>query len=213
MRAIYAGIFETQAIRLQPWTQAEYNPNFKWVNFRHKEERKKIRTYLEDFIPYSNYEGVQRFYDMMDWLNGDESQLETTDSRLEPPKPNSEKEIADKELVLIFSLTVFFRKLELNLSADSRVAQFRLTTPSQHTLWLAEQTLGCLELSEPYYAVFKTYLLSTKFTEAPVASIDQCGYAVAYKLWTWGDTEQELFDNYKAAMESLFDYFKNLPVR
>jgi len=51
-------------------------------------------------------------------------------------------------------------------------------------------------------------LISIQFIEAPVQENEQLGYAVLYRFWAWGDTEQETMDSFKQVVETLFTIFK-----
>lgn len=63
--------------RTHPWTFAEHNPSWRYVDFRREPE--KIETSLEDFRPWAQFPATQRFYELIRWLNGPDSLFETND--------------------------------------------------------------------------------------------------------------------------------------
>lgn len=65
--------------RAHPWAVANYDQSCRYVNFRNAPH--EIETSLEDFRRWEgqHHATVQRFYDLLRWLNGPDSHFETND--------------------------------------------------------------------------------------------------------------------------------------
>ena len=80
---------------------------------------------LEDFRPWSRYVAILTFYELLKWLNGNQSIFETNDCGLRPPRPDSEAPdfirllFANDPVVLHGRLTLFCRDLAWNVSAPT----------------------------------------------------------------------------------------------
>jgi hypothetical protein len=83
------GISE-QDIRTQPWKDSIHDVRGRYYNFR--EHPKMIRQVLEDFKSHEEYESIQNFYGMLEWINGPDSNFESSDCRLTGPAANMQKE-------------------------------------------------------------------------------------------------------------------------
>lgn len=58
-----------------PWSAASNDPRGAYVNFRERPEL--IARALEDFRPWARTAAVKEFYDLLRWINGPESMLES----------------------------------------------------------------------------------------------------------------------------------------
>ncbi len=85
----------------------------------------QIPLVLEDFRPWSRYVAILTFYELLKWLNGNQSIFETNDCGLRPPRPDSEAPdfirplFANDPVVLHGRLTLFCRDLAWNVSAPT----------------------------------------------------------------------------------------------
>src|SRR5437870_5195198 len=153
--------------RTHPWTKSSSDPEGRYYDFKSHPEL--IRTNLEEFKPYEEYEGVELFYQLLEHLTGPNSYLDTNDSRLRPNQNNSDAPKIPKKFVLQCDLSVLFRSLELNLAAEA---------PSQYSQWLIDDLISTLDsIPEPVYGVIKLYLFPTKFVTVPVADKLRGGYS------------------------------------
>lgn len=112
------GLVRDEGIRRQPWTTAESDETHRYYNFRTNPEL--IPEVLEDYKPWSHEPAVQKFYELVRWVNSDESVFESNDCAFHGPKVNSQKDTFHKELVCSGRLMFFIRHIPLNLSDDSR---------------------------------------------------------------------------------------------
>lgn len=111
MNIILEGIDERVQPRTHPYDGAEYDRRVKHYDLVNHPEL--IRTSLEDFKPWETYQAIDWFYQLLEWLNGPTSIFETSDCRLEAPKPNTFTNIPC-DLVLCGRLMIFFRDISLN---------------------------------------------------------------------------------------------------
>lgn len=199
MRAYFESELQ-EDIRMQPWGIASYDKRGKYYDF--KKHPKLIRTVLEDFKSYEKYESVDLFYALIDFLNGPDSAFETNDTRLKVNRQNHDGDRIDKKFVLSNDISVFFRDLKLNLAGE---------TGSSYLNWLIEDVIREFDLRPtPHYGLIKLYLMPTQFTHAPVSQAAQYGHSVIYKIVTWGDCEEEQFENHKLVLQQLLSYFREL---
>jgi hypothetical protein len=123
-----------QSIRTQPWNDATRDPRGKYYNFR--EHPELIRRALEDFKPHESHGCIQKFYEMLEWINGPNSNFESSDCRLTGPLPNKQKKKYPWEITAAGRLMVFFRHLPFNLTP---------VTPE----WITERQEGNANLYDP----------------------------------------------------------------
>jgi hypothetical protein len=76
--AYHAKEFENAEPRAHPWSSAVLDDSQVYVDF--KANPKLIRTSLEDFNPFKGEPFVERFFSLLEWLNGPSSLLESNDS-------------------------------------------------------------------------------------------------------------------------------------
>lgn len=203
---VYFDQIQPYGVRLQPWVDADYVEGSNYYDFR--KEPALITEVLEDFVPLAGYESVQRFYDLLRWMNGPESPYETSDSRLRPPCENQQRDLADKALVRDGMLMFFFRNLTINLSNDSRSwsAKFQRyeidqheikPTPNEFLLRFAHRCLEELLKINPDSQddCVGIQLLPTFYTDAPVGEDQKYGNQFAFRFWVWGDIDEEIMNN------------------
>jgi hypothetical protein len=199
MRAFFESIIKTDSIRYHPWTTSVHDPEGKYYDF--KKHPELIRTSLEEFTPYDKYQAIEECYQLIEWLNGSDSFLETNDARLEPNVKNPNYPTIDRRLVLSSSISVLFRNLDLNLSST-------ISPPNE---WLIKTTESRLDgLPNPLYGVVKLYLFPTKFMKATLDARQQLGHSVIYKILAWGNAEAEQFENFHQVVKNLSAFFKAL---
>lgn len=74
-----------------------------------------ISTSLEDFKHLDHWAAVQKFYLFLEWINGNDSHLETNDSALRGPHENKDLN-SDLALAIEGRVFLFYRNLALNCS-------------------------------------------------------------------------------------------------
>src|SRR5512140_825467 len=103
-------------VREHPWTVASSGPSARYYDLKAAPAR--IRTGLEDFIPWAEWPAIETFYRLLEWLNGDRSLFESNDCAFEGPGPNRTSEFP-KALEVTGRLMILFRELPLNLSREN----------------------------------------------------------------------------------------------
>jgi hypothetical protein len=216
----HAGGLETAEGRHHPWTVSAENPEFKYYDFRKHPEL--IPRVLEDFRPFDQYDATQRFYEMVTWLNGDESKFETSDCRFDGIKPNTQKDKWNKELACHGALVVLFRNLKYNLSEDSRawsnqkimtgVTPPRQYQPSKYLKWMADQSEHLVRQINPGFRLgcIATSFYNVYYVDGAEDNRDKFGYQLVYRFWAWGDTDDEIMSNLKIVFDALTMCLKKL---
>ena len=217
----YFDDYRNEPIRMQPYSTSNHKSPGQYYNL--KDEPEKIRTHLEEFFPHSEYQSVQKFYDLLEWLNGEDSIYETNDCRLEDLAENKQRDIADYDFVRTGSLSWFFRDLNLNLSKDSafwsnlyqtnqiNADGFRFTPSdyqkkfmdAMHLQWLGierENVFDCIAIA-PY---------NTYYENAEVDHSLRHGCQIAHRFWVWGDSDEEIFERFSHTVRAFEKCFKSL---
>ena len=88
----------------------------------------RIRTSLQDFVPWSHYAAIDEFYGLVEWLNWPLSPLESNDCSFTGPHANDVPSMA-KALECSGRVMVLFRALTKNLSRPT-VDSFKKRAPS-----------------------------------------------------------------------------------
>jgi hypothetical protein len=102
--------------RAHPWTTAQSDSSQRYVDF--KAEPHLIRTVLEDWNPYNSESFAETFFQLLEWLNGKDSQLESNDCAFRGAHPNTDTQFkfphrCDGRLMILY------RDLYLNTQPDA----------------------------------------------------------------------------------------------
>jgi hypothetical protein len=111
VRVIYADQFEQQSVRAHPY-RSGLTPDVRYYDFKARPEL--IPRVLEDFMRWSHYPAIQRFYDLIRWINGPESVFESNDSRFTGVQDSHTPVLGSLEALC--GVMIFLRDLALNLS-------------------------------------------------------------------------------------------------
>jgi hypothetical protein len=115
--------------RAHPWSTAVNDSAHRYIDF--KLEPQLIRTALEDWVPYRAAPFAESFFQLLEWLNGPQSRLESNDCAFRGSHANTTdhqfqyKERCDGRLMILY------RNTYLNTFADA-------------VDWLFNETLGSL---------------------------------------------------------------------
>lgn len=213
MKQYFIGFNKDNSVRHQPWLSSERDDNEKYYDFRKNPEL--IREVLEDFVPWSKYKSVQDFYDLIEWLNNPESPFETNDCAFSRSiEENNQRELAPKNLVAIGRLMVFFRNTELNISPESKTAFYRglkslnpqvpdfVVNPSLQ--WLSQFSLKEIQKQYPEAPTcIGLEIYPVYFENAEGENDEKLGNELSFKFWMWGDTEEEVMENFGLVVQTL----------
>src|SRR5437879_2142848 len=100
------------SIRGHPWRGSEYSDQVEYYDFKTNPEL--IRAKLEDLKPYTDWPAINRFYELLEWLNGPDSFLETNDCAFRGPAENQNPQMAFA-LECRGRIMLLFRELKLNI--------------------------------------------------------------------------------------------------
>jgi hypothetical protein len=170
-------LFSTRGIRAHQWDYAEHDQRHRYVDF--KEHPELIEETLIDFHPWRHFVEIGEFYDLIRWLNGPESVLETNDCAFHGPHPNDRRDHPRKDLDLPWRadgrVMVLWRELRLNRSRHS-------------TDWLG----GAIQ----HYAKFTDQewtegVLGLAFADIRLDGItpNTVGRQISIQWWLWEETE------------------------
>jgi hypothetical protein len=168
MKVYRAYELDLKGVRAHPWITALADPKHRYCDFKARPDL--IATSLEDFTPWSRHAAVRTFYDMLRWLNGPDSELETDDCAFGGIRRSSKSELADVKQA-DGRLMLFYRQLPFN--CDQR-AEWLMDCFDFHLGRLnTEIDLGVVGLSKA-----ETYF----------KSILQTGRSLILNFWAWGNT-------------------------
>ncbi|MGC1187781.1 MAG: hypothetical protein WA871_10345 [Candidatus Acidiferrales bacterium] len=162
--------------RDHPWTHSVQNPEWRYYDFRLQPEL--IPLVLEDFKELSNQPAVQRFYRLLEWMNGPNSCLESSDCGLLIPEDNPDIQFSNRRRILA-RLMVLFRREDINHH-------------EKYSNWL----LGCFAFhvnrNEPTFT-----LGAVELARFPTFFVRQnaYGYILQMKFFAYGDTDGEAMGN------------------
>jgi len=182
--------------RTHPWAFAEGRPDLIYYDFKKNPE--KIREVLEDFKPLEHYPAIQKYYDLLEWLNGESSIFETNDctlSQLEIHQDPPPMIPLVSPIGIHGRLTIIYRNLELN-------------TQETDIDWLSGSLLRVLSAIPKFHAVVKIGLWQHRFT-----AIGKAGNAISLRFWAWGSDEDQAMTNLGGVFEALHKTLRALSMR
>lgn len=172
---------EPGSARSHPWTVASGDSQFHYVDFKHSPAL--VRTSLEDFLPWSQWPAVQRFYEIVEWINGCDSVLESNDCAFNAPSANSTPQFA-KDFEASGRLMVLWRDLPLNLIRGN--SDWLRGVLHQHL----NENDADLEFGVVGITVFPV-----RYITLPLGDLEQLGFQLILSWWAWGDDEEEVMRN------------------
>ena len=175
--------------RSHPWTDSVSCADYRYVDL--KADASRIRTALEDFVPWSHYAAIDDFYTLVEWLNGPDSTLESNDCAFTGPYANDVPSFA-KALQCSGRIMVLFSRLEKNLS---RPAVDSLKDALHHRL-------GAIDTSFSW-GMIGTTILPVRYVTLPGSPDRQLGYQLMVSFWAWGNVEAELMSNLGRVLRNL----------
>lgn len=203
-------------IREHPWTHSEDAVEETYVDF--KEHPELVEDVLRSFKPWDAYEGIQRFYDMIRWLNSLESRLETNDCRFDGVEKNVQEDTFPKKLVGRGSVMLFYRGLQHNISPLSRewvekgcyFDSSQTLPPGDGAIRLRDTCKHYLSQTNPQFqwGAVEISLFTTHYGTLPLPSEDQFGHEVLFKFWVWGNDEVETMTNLKELVFTVWESLK-----
>ena len=173
----------TGLARSHPWSGAALDETLAYLDLRSTPSL--IRTSLEDFTPWSRYPAVERFYELLEWLNGESSRLESNDCAFSAPVAQHSGATTALQIECSGRVMILFRDLALNLARE------RWDSFSHGLHRTLAQTDETFELG-----VIGTTLVPVRFRAllGPDARPRE-GQQLMLSFWAWGSTESECMAN------------------
>lgn len=172
-----------------------------------------IRTVLEDFRPLESWQAVQRFYEFLEWVNGSDSRLETSDCALRPPAihndPNSTHKLRIRGRVFIL-----FRNLRDNASDHNVVwlcqSLQSQVEPIEPELPASEAVLG-FTLNPVIHVALSEGLVRSDGTFATSSKSDPgLGKHLMVTFYAYGDDDAHAFANLDRMVRALWSACRTL---
>lgn len=184
----YAGS-DPDIVRAHPWSDAVDDPRARYYDL--KASPGLIRTSLEDFLPWSGWPAIETFYDVLEWLNGPESSLESNDCAFQGPAANATTRIP-KVLEATGRVMILWRALGRNLSRAN-------------IEWLREQLHRRLYEADPdlAFGAIGITIYRVRFVTLPAREEQNIGFQLMLSFWAWGDTDDEVMENLARVVENL----------
>jgi hypothetical protein len=181
--------------KTHPWSRTSYT-NGGGAYYDFTKNLNLIPEVLEDFRPHADQQAVQRFYEFLGWVNGDESLLETTDCALRAPHEH-EDSIFRARLKIDGRLEILYREHAFNVAPDS----FR---------WLEYMFCLYLQVYRPdfYRAVIRIGARDTDYVRLPPAECH--GKRLCLTFNAYGDSEAEAFDSLLVVFEGFWGVSKRI---
>jgi hypothetical protein len=172
--------------RTHPWTTSMHDVNCRYYDFKRNPEL--ITTVLEGFVPWAGYCAIQIFYDMLRWINGPASELESNDCAFSGIEQNITPRFAEKKQVS-GRLMLFYRMHHRNCSHNS--VQRLMDFFESHLKEVAtDLKLGVVGLAKA----------PTLFT-----AINRLGQSLVLHFWGWGNTDDEVMENLSRVFAAMLE--------
>jgi hypothetical protein len=167
--------------RSHPWNYALSDPSHVYYDLKMEPER--IRTSLEDFVALGQNVATTAFYELIEWLNGPDSALESNDCGARPIHENRNTNFP-KKFECTARLMILFRDLPLNLVDGN-------------TVWLEDAVQRYLHNIDPEFewSVVGTTLVPANYVTLELPESDQRGKQLLLSFWAWGDDDDEIWSN------------------
>ncbi len=174
--------------RTHPWVGASGSPGSRYFDF--KAEPARIRTDLEDFLPWSHEPATTVLYELLERVNGMTSDLESNDCAFNGPGESEAPQLG--KLQCDGRVMVLFRELELNLSRP-RIEDLKNALHGRLAALDSTFELGMIGTTIP----------SVVYVELPGTREEQLGHQLMISFWAWGEVQSEVMGNLKRVLENL----------
>lgn len=184
------------APRSHPWTGAASDKTSRYYDLLESPER--VRTSLEDFVPWARYAAVEAFYVLLERLNHKKSLLESNDCAFTGPHANQSAS-TQKALECSGRVMVLFRELERN-------------TAGGHIETLKNELHLALAKLDPNFrsGVIGTTIVPVRFLALPPVDDQQLGTQLMISFWAWGNSEEENMQNLSRLLRNLTNALRKL---
>lgn len=186
----YAGDV-SHLLRSHPWSGSATDPRAQYLDLRASPAL--VRTALEDFVPWSAEPAVQRFYTLLEWINGASLLLESNDCSFSPPERDANATTSSQAFECSGRLMILFRDLGRNVPGDVEWPRF---TRSLH------EALARLDRSFEL-GLIGTTLVPVRYRALASPAHAGEGLQLMLSFWAWGRTEARCMTSLSRVFESL----------
>ena len=180
----------------------------RYVDF--KERPDLIRTVLEDFQPFDRTNAVQKFYAMLEWVNGSNSKIETNDCAFRSAgshkDPNSTKNLRAHGRLCILHRDPYFNSDHARaVSLCEKIMENLIVTDPTFT---AEDGVVGLTLNPILQLSISTaQSVSDKYLECSVND-PGLGNLTMLSFWVYGKDADEVFSNLERILSNMWSTFR-----
>jgi hypothetical protein len=194
MRVYFESDNKYEGIRAFPYKGTSGGADEDYYDF--KKNPQLISSVLEDFVPWESHNAIHQFYEMLSWLNGADSPLESSDCALARQLgDNRTKEAFPRQLETSGRLMVLYRDLRLNTSLD-------------HIEWLKKATHFHLNRLDPTFELGAVGLCLTTTSYTQLGG--QLGNELVISFFAFGDDELEVMENLERLFRNLYAALKSV---
>lgn len=168
--------------RVYPWQLLPTDSSQSYYDFKSNPD--KIGTSLAEFLPFNQWDGVDKFYQLLEWLNGNSSILESSNCGNSGFKATTNSNF-HKQIEFSAQLMILYRNSSYNLSGQNM--KF-LESKAQYYLQSFDVDFE--------WGVVGTTIVPTKYVNLPVPDEKQLGSQLILHLWAWGDSKSEVMENF-----------------
>jgi hypothetical protein len=193
MNIILEEIDPSIPVRNHPYDGAKYDSRVRHYDLvKHPE---LIRQVLEDFKLWEQYAAIESFYQLLEWINGNDSIFESSDCRMEAPKQNLNKNMP-YDLVLQGRLIIFFRDIKLNYAViDPKNPQNYWVNP--HVAALAINITEYLKTVYQDISWITIQLFFFPISYLQESGSPKLGQQITFQFNCYGNNEKDLFNTLK----------------
>lgn len=180
-------------LRSHPWTDATGNSQFRYYDLIRSPEL--IRTALEDFVPWQNTAAIERFYTLLEWINGVGGPIESNDCEFTGPQANPYPHVVATQ-VCSGRIMLLFRDLACNIPVAAMPT-------------LAQRLHVALARKDPTFdrGMVSTAIVPVRYLTVPGQSggttTSQLGSQLMISFWAWGDNDEQTFSNLDRTLQNL----------
>jgi hypothetical protein len=179
--------------RTHPWQGSIHDPGAKFVDFLKQPEL--VRSSLEDFLPYAAQPAIDRFFGLVEWMNGPDAPWETTECYLWPAASSHGNRLFAQYPIICSARLVFFNR---NHQWQCRHGDFAF-----------ENLLARLQHREPVHpnacvGVFTVPTLFLSLSDDGGKTAPECK-ALGVRCYGFGITENAAFDALGLGVDAVRD--------
>lgn len=184
MDAFISKQIDNSALRSHPWTAMVSDNSSVYIDF--KKQPNLIRSCLEDLVPLKKWDFVEQFYCLIEWLNGQNSLLESNDCAFNVVEDNPDQQYAYAKKCSA-RLMILFRDIPENCQIKS-------------INWLMNNILTSVSSMKPRFksgAICLSQSPTCYLALGDKADSGGMGYQVTLSFLAYGKNERRCYESMK----------------